>query len=160
MYKQKTNILIFQSPANCLVLIWNGAYFEKSLPTVSEWQHSVWKTNEHPRQIIAPKKNAPKTIFSCICISIDGRVKKYVATPMNATQPSKWVHMLPVSVWIRNTDLKQARNEGNGGRWFECRKLLSCSHLGKWRKWHTFHEASHTWIWKTELHYLSRYVPT
>lgn len=62
-------------------------YLENSLPTVSEWQHSVWNTKEKPRQMIAPRKKAPKTIFSCNCISIDGLVRKYVATPINATQP-------------------------------------------------------------------------
>ncbi len=33
--------------------------------------------------------------------------------------------MLPVSVWILNIDLKQARTELSGGRWPLCRKSLS-----------------------------------
>lgn len=108
-----------------------STYFENSLPISTEWQLSVWKANEKPRQMMAPAKKAPNIIFSCICISTDGRDKKYSATPMNATQPSKCVQILPVSVCTRNIDLKQALNEGSGGRWPRCRKSLSCNHLGK-----------------------------
>lgn len=71
--------------------------------------------NEHPKHTIAPKKNAPNTIFSWILISTGGLLRKYVATPIKAIQPNKCVHIFPVSVCMRNTDLKQARNEGNGG---------------------------------------------
>ncbi len=62
-------------------------YLLNNLPTRSEWQYIVWKRKEKPMQRIAPAKKAEKTAFSCHWISIDGRVKKYTATPMNAMHP-------------------------------------------------------------------------
>lgn len=85
-----------------------GTYLENSLPTVSEWQHIVWNTNEQPKQMIAPRKKAPKTSFSCNCTSIEGRVKKYVASPMNATHPRRCVHILPAE----HVDFRICRRKG------------------------------------------------
>ena len=117
-------------------------YLENNLPTISEWQLSVWNANEKPKQMMAPIKNALKINFSCNWISKDGRVRKYMATPMNITQPRRCVQMLPVSVWILKMDLKQALKDGKGGLCPLCRKSLSCNQDGRCLKWHTFHEAT------------------
>lgn len=65
-------------------------YFENNFPTNSEWQLNVWNAKENPKQTIAPMKNELNISFSCNWISPEGRVKKYVATPMNATHPKNW----------------------------------------------------------------------
>jgi len=49
--------------------------------------------------------------------------------------PSRWVQMLPVSVWTRKIDLKHAQNEFNCGRCPLVRNSLSLSHFGKWWWW-------------------------
>ena len=50
-------------------------------------------------------KNKKKlTAFSWWSISAVGLVMKKSESPMKATTPSRWVQMLPVSVWIRNID--------------------------------------------------------
>jgi hypothetical protein len=79
----------------------------------------VWKSQEKLRQSTAPKKNIPKTTFSCrgamkyiLNLSIVKIPKK-----RNSTKPSRWVQILPVSVWMLQKILKQARKEGIGGLW-------------------------------------------
>jgi len=37
---------------------------EKTLETPSEWQYTVWKSQEKERQRMAPRKNIPITTFS------------------------------------------------------------------------------------------------
>lgn len=46
--------------------------------------------------------------------------------------PMRWVQMFPVSVWIRNIDLKHSQNELSCGRCPLIRKSLSRSHFGRW----------------------------
>lgn len=41
-----------------------GSYLEKTLETPSEWQYTVWKSQEKERQRMAPRKNIPITTFS------------------------------------------------------------------------------------------------
>lgn len=43
--------------------------------------------------------------------------------------------MLPVSVWMRKMDLKQALKDGSGGRWPLWRKSLSWSQAGRFLKY-------------------------
>jgi len=54
----------------------DNTHLLNSLPTHSEWQWTVWKAKDSPRQRIAPAKNAANTNFSCSWISTLGRVKK------------------------------------------------------------------------------------
>lgn len=79
-------------------------YLLKSLPTHSEWQCTVWKAKDMPRHKMAPRKNAANTSFSCNWISMEGLVRKYVATPMNATHPAtvKSCYYTPFYVFITN----------------------------------------------------------
>jgi hypothetical protein len=137
----------------------------------------VWKANENPKHIIAPKKKAKKIIFSSRLTSHLGLNRKYIAAPMNMIHPNKCVlqlhyllycklcvhsvkqramnyllityQMFPVSVCSRKIDLKQAVNDSSGGRCPLCKKSLSCSHFGKLEKCTTFHEAFHTFLTKT-----------
>lgn len=56
----------------------NQAYthFRTNLPTGSEWQHSVWNTDDNAKQTTTPAKNIEKTSFSCSWTSLSGRVTK------------------------------------------------------------------------------------
>ena len=52
--------------------------------------------------------------------------------------------MLPVSVWILNTELKHDLKDFSSGLWPCIKKRLSCSHFGSELRCTTFHPASHT----------------
>lgn len=99
--------------------------------------------------MIAPRKNAPKTNFSCILISILGRDKKYTATAIKEMLPIRCVQILPVSVWIRNMDLKQALTDGSGGLWPFRRKSLSRSQCGRAWCGIAFQPESQTYLAKS-----------
>ena len=53
-----------------------------------------------------PEDSSNGRILRSNCCNL---VMKYTARPMKATWPSKCVQMFPVSVWIRNMDLKHSR---------------------------------------------------
>ncbi len=65
---------------------------------------------------------------------------------INEIAPNIWVHMLTVSVWILNTDWKQALIEGSGGRCPFSMKSLSLSQLGSAWWGIAFHPVSHTYL--------------
>jgi len=59
------------------------------LPTVSEWQWTVWNTNEKPMQVIAPIKYIMKTNLSWNDNSSSGLDAKYKVITKNAIHPVK-----------------------------------------------------------------------
>lgn len=75
-------------------------------PGEAEAEHCAQK--EHPEHHLL-LEGAMKYIFGLSMVKIPKN--------RNSTKPSRWVQMLPVSVWMRKMLRKQARKEGMGGRW-------------------------------------------
>lgn len=63
------------------------------------------------------QKNIPETTFSYrgTMKYVFGLTMVKIPQKRKSTKPSRWVQMLPVSVWLQKMLLKQARKEDRGG---------------------------------------------